>query len=84
MRRTASRSLGTIFGAFEDAYIYLVLTLRSPDYKQLRILRELFPRVPILALSATCPPRVLQDLRSILQLPEICDGNSEFCLTSRE
>ncbi|KAK0468201.1 P-loop containing nucleoside triphosphate hydrolase protein [Desarmillaria tabescens] len=47
-----------------------------PDYKQLRILRELFPRVPILALSATCPPRVLQDLRSILQLPEICDGNS--------
>jgi ATP-dependent DNA helicase Q1 len=50
----------------------------SPDYKKLNILRKLLPRVPILALSATCPPRVLQDLLKILGLKEITDGNSTY------
>lgn len=39
-----------------------------PDYKELQLLRKLFPRVPILALSATCPPDVRDDLLSILQM----------------
>lgn len=47
-----------------------------PDYKKLSILRQLFPHVPILALSATCPPRVLQDLLTVLRMDPVVDGNS--------
>ena len=39
-----------------------------PDYRELQLLRKLFPHVPILALSATCPPDVRDDLLSILQM----------------
>ena len=46
----------------------------SPDYKELSRLRVLYPNVPILALSATCPPKVLRDLISILRLPPPTDG----------
>lgn len=46
----------------------------SPDYKGLSRLRVLYPNVPILALSATCPPKVLRDLISILRLPPPTDG----------
>ena len=45
-----------------------------PDYKQLSGLRLLYPHVPILALSATCPPDVLRDLIAILRLPLPTDG----------
>ncbi|KZV99558.1 ATP-dependent DNA helicase [Exidia glandulosa HHB12029] len=45
-----------------------------PDYKNLSILRQLFPRVPILALSATCPPKVLNDVLKILRLQPVTDG----------
>ncbi|EJU00640.1 ATP-dependent DNA helicase [Dacryopinax primogenitus] len=47
-----------------------------PDYKKLSILRQLFPSVPILALSATCPPSVLKDLLKILKLRPVVDGTS--------
>jgi ATP-dependent DNA helicase Q1 len=46
-----------------------------PDYQKLSILRQLFPHVPILALSATCPPKVLQDLLKILRMDPVVDGN---------
>jgi hypothetical protein len=46
-----------------------------PDYKKLSLLRTLFPRVPILALSATCPPAVLKDLLLLLRLKPIVDGS---------
>lgn len=46
----------------------------SPDYKELSKLRLLYPNVPILALSATCPPDVLRDLISILRLAPPIDG----------
>jgi superfamily II DNA helicase RecQ len=39
------------------------------------MLRHLFPRVPILALSATCPNKVLEDLISILSMKRTVDGN---------
>ncbi|KAH7872173.1 P-loop containing nucleoside triphosphate hydrolase protein, partial [Lentinula edodes] len=39
-----------------------------PDYQKLHILRQLFPNVPIMALSATCPPLVLADLLKVLRL----------------
>ncbi|KAF8324278.1 P-loop containing nucleoside triphosphate hydrolase protein [Cantharellus anzutake] len=47
-----------------------------PDYKKLSILRQLLPHVPILALSATCPPRVLKDLLLILRLKPAVNGNA--------
>ena len=50
----------------------------SPDYDKLRILRKLYPRVPIMALSATCGPQVLQDLIRILGLNEVVDGNGQY------
>jgi ATP-dependent DNA helicase Q1 len=46
-----------------------------PDYQKLSILRQLFPHVPILALSATCPPKVLQDLLKILRMDPVVEGN---------
>lgn len=47
-----------------------------PDYKELSRLRLLYPNVPILALSATCPPDVLRDLIAILRLPPPTDGRA--------
>ncbi|KAI5121119.1 hypothetical protein M0805_002791 [Coniferiporia weirii] len=47
-----------------------------PDYKKLSILRQLFPRVPILALSATCPPKVLKDLIFTLRLKPVVTGTA--------
>lgn len=47
-----------------------------PDYKTLHILKGSFPAVPIMALSATCPPKVLGDLINILRLPPITPGES--------
>jgi len=46
----------------------------SKDYKELHILRKIFPHVPIMALTATCGPRVLKDLISILGLKEVVSG----------
>ncbi|CAK5264893.1 unnamed protein product [Mycena citricolor] len=47
-----------------------------PDYQKLHILRQNFPHVPIMALSATCPPRVLDDLLRVLGLKGVVDGNN--------
>ncbi|WVQ74143.1 hypothetical protein IAR50_003735 [Cryptococcus sp. DSM 104548] len=47
-----------------------------PDYKQLSMLRTLFPRVPIQAVTATLSSKTLPDLLKILQLPPITDGRS--------
>ncbi|THH26380.1 hypothetical protein EUX98_g7808 [Antrodiella citrinella] len=47
-----------------------------PDYEKLSILRQLFPRVPIMALSATCPPPIVKDVQKILQLRELVSGYS--------
>ena len=48
-----------------------------PDYKKLSMLRQLLPRVPILALSATCPTKVLEDLLKILNMKRTVDGNGK-------
>ncbi|KAI0784090.1 P-loop containing nucleoside triphosphate hydrolase protein [Abortiporus biennis] len=47
-----------------------------PDYKKLSALRTMFPNVPILALSATCPPKVLTSVLDILQLKAIVNAKS--------
>lgn len=62
-----------------------------PDYKELHILRKILPTVPIMALSATCGPQVLNDLIKILGMKQPVDGNSKLfsilsiliCSTSR-
>jgi ATP-dependent DNA helicase Q1 len=55
----------------------LIQRFSSPHYKQLADLRKLCPRVPILALSATCPPDVLRDLIGILSLPPLTNGTGK-------
>ncbi|KAJ7900182.1 ATP-dependent DNA helicase [Mycena olivaceomarginata] len=47
-----------------------------PDYQKLHILRQNFPRVPIMALSATCPPKVLEDLLRTLGMKAVVDGTN--------
>ncbi|KAF8488965.1 P-loop containing nucleoside triphosphate hydrolase protein [Russula emetica] len=47
-----------------------------PDYRELSKLKLLYPNVPILALSATCPPDVLRDLIAVLRLPPPTDGRA--------
>lgn len=39
-----------------------------PDYRNLRVLRERFPGVPLMALTATANPRVKEDILAQLQL----------------
>ncbi|KZP14674.1 ATP-dependent DNA helicase [Athelia psychrophila] len=47
-----------------------------PDYKKLSTLRTRFPRVPILALSATCPEKVMHDVLKILNMQGEVDGKA--------
>lgn len=44
------------------------LHLRRPDYKKLGVLKQQFPDVPVLALTATATDRVCQDLKEILRI----------------
>ncbi|WVN90067.1 uncharacterized protein L203_105302 [Cryptococcus depauperatus CBS 7841] len=45
-----------------------------PDYKKLSMLKALFPRVPIQAVTATLSSKSLPDLLKILQMNPITDG----------
>lgn len=76
MRHTAFHSWDMTFGKLRGFLEFreLILSSISPDYKKLSILRQLFPRVPILALSATCPPKVLKDLVLTLRLKPVVSG----------
>lgn len=42
-----------------------------PSFKNLSILKEKFPDIPIMALTATATPRVLSDIFDILNLEEV-------------
>ena len=78
MRRIASRNWVMTSGKLCSlAFPVLSSCWHSPDYDKLRILRKLYPRVPIMALSATCGPQVLQDLIRILGLNAIVDGKGQ-------
>ncbi|KIY65535.1 ATP-dependent DNA helicase [Cylindrobasidium torrendii FP15055 ss-10] len=46
-----------------------------PDYRELHLLRKLCPSVPIMALTATCPPKVRDDLVKVLGLKPFCKDN---------
>ncbi|KAG1452956.1 hypothetical protein G6F46_009494 [Rhizopus delemar] len=51
-----------------------------PDYKQLNILRTVFPKTRITALTATCPWSVMKDVMRILNMkqPQVPDGTLVF------
>lgn len=68
MRRTVYPRWAMITGISSYTVPPRLLTASRPDYKALGKLRRVFPKVPILALSATCPPKVLQDLSNTLGL----------------
>ncbi|GAK66384.1 ATP-dependent DNA helicase [Moesziomyces antarcticus] len=42
-----------------------------PDYAKLSLLRRLFPKVPVMCLTATCGPKVLKEIIEIIDLPPI-------------
>ncbi|KAL1921463.1 uncharacterized protein VTP21DRAFT_11179 [Calcarisporiella thermophila] len=60
----------------------LCILPQSPDYKKLNILRTLFPDVPIIALTATCSPSVLQSVVKILGLKPPDDPLGTLVFTS--
>lgn len=64
-------SLSHEWGAATDSFRCFYC---SPDYQKLTELRALYPKVPILAVSATCPLDVLRNLIAILRLPPPTDG----------
>ena len=43
-----------------------------PDYKKLGVLKQQFPEVPIIALTATATQRVCSDLKALLRI-EACE-----------
>ena len=49
-----------------------------PDYKFLGAMRELFPDVPILGLTATCTAGVTKDVKEILRIPQALLFMSDF------
>ncbi|GAN10251.1 ATP-dependent DNA helicase Q1, partial [Mucor ambiguus] len=51
-----------------------------PDYKQLNILRTVFPKTKIMALTATCPWSVMKDVMRILDMkqPQVPNGTLVF------
>lgn len=47
-----------------------------PDYAKLSLLRRLFPKVPIMCLTATCGPKVLKEILEIIDLPAITEPDN--------
>jgi hypothetical protein len=80
MKRTVCPKLDTIFGktCVHTFIRFIQYKGGRPDYKKLNILKQLFPRAPIMALSATCPPNVLKDLLLSLRLQDTTEGTCEM------
>lgn len=49
-----------------------------PDYRNLKMLKEIFPEVPITALTATATPQVKTDILEQLQIPQAKSFVSSF------
>ncbi|KAJ1017873.1 hypothetical protein NDA16_005189 [Ustilago loliicola] len=47
-----------------------------PDYAKLSLLRRLFPKVPVMCLTATCGPKVLKEILEIIDLPAITEPDN--------
>ncbi len=51
---------------------------RRPDYKGLRVFKDRFPTVPLMALTATATLRVQHDVRAQLCIPRCVTFKSSF------
>lgn len=47
-----------------------------PDYAKLSLLRRLFPKTPVMCLTATCGPKVLKEILEIIDLPAITEPDN--------
>lgn len=57
-------------------FVY-ILNLR-PDYKFLGVMKNLFPNVPVLGLTATATMDVINDIKKILRMPKCILFKSSF------
>lgn len=48
------------------------------DYSKLGILKRQFPKVPVLALTATATPRLVADVKSILEIEDCVFFRTSF------
>lgn len=49
-----------------------------PDYKFLNVLRRIFPKTPILGLTATATGRVVDDIKNMLNIPGALTFRANF------
>lgn len=49
-----------------------------PEYKKLSLVRQQFPKVPIIALTATATPKVCQDIMTTLNIPDAKKYKASF------
>lgn len=49
-----------------------------PDYKELKVFKEVFPDVPLMALTATATARVQHDVRCQLKIPQCVVFKASF------
>eukprot|EP00967_Tisochrysis_lutea_P041737 scaffold50139_cov22-Tisochrysis_lutea.AAC.1 len=54
------------------------LLIPRPDYKELRTFKNIFPSVPVMALTATATPRVQYDVREQLLIKRCVMFKSSF------
>lgn len=57
-------------------------TAPRPDYKELSLFKRRWPGVPLLALTATATPRVQEDVRLQLRIPNCVVFKSSFNRTN--
>ncbi|RLN86877.1 hypothetical protein BBJ28_00002143 [Nothophytophthora sp. Chile5] len=65
-----------LMSRFEKAY--QAGRLKRFDYSKLGILKRQFPTVPILALTATATPRLITDVKSILEIQKCVSFRTSF------
>ena len=58
--------------------LFCLTPCHRPDYKTLGIFKQRFPSVPMLALTATATPRVQEDVKLQLKIPNCLVFKSSF------
>lgn len=76
-RRSVTIS-GEICNSWNSLFFVNAILYSRKDYGGLHVLKTSFPKVPILALTATCPPSVLKDLVKQLRLKSLTPGECQL------